>query len=61
MWLSRPDVSLTGVSRDADGNRVIEDFAISVTAPQDQGPEPEPTDVVARYDATGDGKLDHSE
>ena len=102
MWLSRPDVSLTGVfsdadgdslsvtaassdeaiatvtiasdgskltvagvaqgsatitvtAQDADGNRVVEDFAISVTTPQEQEPEPEPTDVVARYNANGYG------
>ncbi len=75
MWLSRPDVFLTGGSdadgskltvagvaqgsatitvtaQDADGNRVIQDFAVSVTAPRKQEPEPDLTDVVTRYAVT---------
>ena len=44
--------TITVTAQGADGRRVIRDFAVSVTAPQEQKPEPDPTDVVARDDVT---------
>ena len=40
------------MAQGADGRRVIQDFAVSVTAPREQKPEPDSTDVMARYDVT---------
>ena len=41
---------------DADGNRVSDDFDVTVTAPQTTL-----TAIAARYDANGDGAIDGSE
>ena len=47
--------TITVTAQDSDGNRVNDAFDVSVTE------APEPEDIVARYDANGDGKIDLSE
>ena len=59
--------TITVTARDADGNQAHDDFAVTVTALPRQGQqppaedEPETTDIVAQYDANGDGAIDVNE
>ena len=53
--------TITVTAQDADGNRVRDAFDVEVIKAPEPAPEPETSDIVDRYDANGDGKIDLSE
>ena len=59
--VSEGTVTVTVTARDSDGNRVSDTFDVSVVKAPEPTPEPETSDIVARYDSNGDGKIDVSE
>ena len=55
--VSEGTATITVTVQDSDGNRVADAFDVSVA----KAPEPETSDIVARYDTDGDGKINASE
>ena len=55
--------TITVTAEDTDGNRVSDAFMVSVaSAPQPEpASDPQPSDIVARYDANGNGAIERSE
>ena len=53
--------TITVTAEDADGNRVSDTFELTVAAPEPEPQAPASSDVVARYDADGDGAINVKE
>jgi hypothetical protein len=59
--VSAGDATITVTARDSDGNQVSDTFGVTVVDPPEPEPRPELPEVVARYDADGDGVISLSE
>ncbi len=66
--VAQGQATISVTARDADGNRVADDFSVSVVPASQPTPDPEPeppsselSEIAARYDANSDGSIDATE